>query len=266
MKTLKSIQKYSVPINIIKKFKKQLPLKLKVKGKINNSGRNNSGRITVYHKGGGHKKKYRIIDFYRNYYSIGVVCSIEHDPNRKAFIASIYDFNNNIFFYILAPKNLQIGDIVESGENAEPKLGNSLPISKIPVGSYIYNIAPTTKKHSQITRSAGAFSKLKEKTVNTAIIELNSGEQKLISSKCYATIGIVSNEFNFLKKHYKAGQSRWLNKRPTVRGVAMNPVDHPHGGGEGKKSGLNKTPWGKFNQRGATSSSKNKFISTILNE
>jgi large subunit ribosomal protein L2 len=188
------------------------------------------------------------------------VCSIEYDPNRNSKIASIYDSYNNIFFYILAPKNLNIGDIIESGNNVEPKLGNSLPIEKIPVGSYIHNVSPKTTKHAQISRSAGSFSKLKEKTLTQAIIELSSGEQRLISPKCYATIGIVSNEYVFLKKLYKAGQSRWLNKRPTVRGVAMNPIDHPHGGGEGKKSGVNKTPWGKNNNKGATSRSKNKYI------
>ena len=252
-------KKYSVS-NTTNKLKKQSLLKFKIKGINNLAGRNNSGKITVYHKGGGHKKKYRIIDFNRSTNSTGIICSIEYDPNRNSFIASVYDFNKNNFFYILAPKNLNIGDIVESGVNAEPKLGNSLPIGKIPVGSYIHNIAPTTAKCAQISRSAGTFSKLKEKTLNTAIVELSSGEQRLISSKCYATLGIVSNEFKFLQKHYKAGQSRWLNKRPTVRGVAMNPVDHPHGGGEGKKSGLNKTPWGKYNNRGSTSNSKNKYI------
>jgi large subunit ribosomal protein L2 len=259
------IQKH-ITKTISQKLKKKLPLKFKTKGIINQAGRNNSGKITVYHKGGGHKKKYRIIDFYRNSNSVGIICSIEYDPNRNAFIASTYNFSEKTFFYIIAPKTLQIGDIIESGDNAEPKLGNSLPIEKIPVGSYIYNVAPTSKTYSKIARAAGAFSKVKEKTVNSAIIELTSGEQRLVSSKCYATIGIVSNEFNFLKKCYKAGQSRWLNKRPTVRGVAMNPVDHPHGGGEGKKSGLNKTPWGKYNNRGSTSNSRNKLIIKNKNE
>jgi large subunit ribosomal protein L2 len=265
MKNSKVIdQKYS-RLNKPNKLKKQSLLKLKIKGMSNSAGRNNSGKITVYHKGGGHKKKYRIIDFMRVNTSIGIICSIEYDPNRNAFIASVYDFNNNNFFYILAPKNLNIGDIVESGANVEPKLGNSLPIEKIPVGSFIHNIAPTTFKNAQISRAAGTFSKIKEKTLTNAIIELSSGEQRLISSKCYATMGIVSNEYNFLQKRYKAGQSRWLNERPTVRGVAMNPVDHPHGGGEGKKSGVNKTPWGKYNNQGSTSNSKTKYIIKIKN-
>jgi large subunit ribosomal protein L2 len=235
-------------------------LKFKIKGKINTAGRNNSGKITSFHKGGGHKKNYRKIDFDRKQYSQGIICSIEYDPNRKANIASVHDFNDNIFFYIIAPKKLIVGDIVESGINAEPKLGNSLPIDKIPVGSYIHNIAPKLTKSAQISRAAGAFSVLKEKFLKYAIIELSSGEHRSISSKCYATMGIVSNEYSFLKKCVKAGQSRWLNKRPTVRGVAMNPIDHPHGGGEGKKSGSNRSPWGKFNNKGSTSSSKNKYI------
>lgn len=235
-------------------------LKFKIKGKKNSSGRNNQGYITSYHKGGGHKRSYREIDFKRTYQSKGIVCSIEYDPNRNSNIASVYDIFIKNFFYILAPKNLNVGDIVESGNSIEPKLGNSMPIEKIPVGSYIHNIAPKISKCAQISRSAGAFSKLKEKTITQAIIELSSGEQRYISPKCYATIGIVSNEHIFLKKYYKAGQSRWLNKRPTVRGVAMNPIDHPHGGGEGKKSGINKTPWGKNNNKGSTSRSRNVYI------
>lgn len=255
--TLKKNKKHNLSYLEIKK--KPL-LKNRIKGKINSSGRNNQGKITSFHKGGGHKKKYRVINFNRIDATKGIVCSIEYDPNRNSNIASIYDNLNNIFFYILAPKNLNIGDIVESGNNIEPKLGNSLPIEKIPVGSYIHNVIPKLNKFAQISRSAGSFSKLKEKTLQQAIIELSSGEQRNISPKCYATIGIVSNENVFLKKSYKAGQSRWLNKRPTVRGVAMNPIDHPHGGGEGKKSGINKTPWGKNNVQGSTSKSRNKYI------
>lgn len=242
------------------KLKKKPLLKKRIKGMINLAGRNNTGKITVYHKGGGHKRKYREINFNRVKNSAGIICSVEYDPNRKANIASVFDFNQNEFFYILAPKKLSVGDIVESGSNAEPKLGNSLPIAEIPVGSFIHNISPKKSKPAQISRAAGTFSKLKEKTLSYAIIELSSGEQRFISPKCYATIGIVSNESAFLIKKRKAGQSRWLNKRPTVRGVAMNPVDHPHGGGEGKTSGKNRTPWGKYNNRGKTSRTRNKSI------
>ena len=239
-------------------FKKKSFLKTKIKGiKKNASGRNNSGSITVKHKGGGNKKKYKKIKFYRSSMSIGITCSIEYDPNRNSNIAAIYDFSKNIFFYILAPKNLKIGDIIETSPvTVEPKLGHCLPIAQIPVGSYIYNIAPQILMPAQISRSAGTFSRLKEKTLNYAVIELSSGKFRLISPKCYASIGIVSNELIFLKKLKKAGQSRWLNKRPKVRGVAMNPVDHKHGGGEGKKSGKNKKFWGKF----IKSKSKNKFF------
>jgi large subunit ribosomal protein L2 len=235
-------------------------LKNKIKGLKNSSGRNNSGKITVRHIGGGHKRRYRELDFSRKNDGIGIVTSLEYDPNRNTNIASIYDFLKKTFFYILAPKNLKIGDIVKSGANAEPKIGHSLPIEEIPVGSYIHNVAPTTSKEAQISRAAGTFSRLKEKTTTHAKIELSSGEQRFISPKCYATIGIVSNEYFFLSRLGKAGKSRWLNKRPTVRGVAMNPVDHPHGGGEGKKSGKGRTPWGKPVKKGNTSRSKNKLI------
>lgn len=235
-------------------------IKKKLKKLSNSAGRNNSGRITVRHKGGGHKRKYREIDFFRTDLSTGIIISIEYDPNRNAHIAAVYEISKKDFYYILAPKNLKIGDVVKSGPNAEPKIGHSLPISEIPVGSYIHNISPKTNKPAQISRSAGTFSKIKEKNLEYARIELSSGEQRLISPKCYATIGIVSNELSFLTQLGKAGRSRWLNNRPTVRGVAMNPIDHPHGGGEGKKSGSGRTPWGKPVKKGRTSRSKNKLI------
>lgn len=241
-------------------LKKKFLLKEYVKGLINSSGRNNSGKITVRHKGGGHKRKYRIINFFRTTPSTGIISSIEYDPNRNTNIASVFDTLTQTFSYIISPKNLKIGDIIKSGPNAETKIGHSLPISKIPVGSYIHNISPKAKKPAQISRAAGTFSKITEKTLNYAKIELSSGERRLISVKCYATIGVVSNEFAFLTKLGKAGQSRWLNKRPNVRGVAMNPVDHPHGGGEGKKSGMGRTPWGKTTKGGKTSRTKNKLI------
>lgn len=235
-------------------------LKSRVKGMTNSSGRNHSGRITVFHKGGGVKRKYREINFYRTSNSSGIVCSLEYDPNRTAYIASVFDFINLDFSYILAPKGLKVGDVVRSGSEIEPSLGSSLPISGIPIGIPIYNISPKLAKEAQISRSAGTFSIVKEKTEKSAVIELSSGELRHISSKCFASIGEVSKELHFLTKLGKAGQSRWLNKRPTVRGVAMNPIDHPHGGGEGKKSGSSRTPWGKANKRGKTSNSINKLI------
>ena len=184
-------------INMLSLKKKSL-LKNKIKGFKNSTGRNNSGKITVSHKGGGHKQKYREINFCRKKTSTGITSSIEYDPNRNSNIASVYDILNKTFFYILAPKNLEIGDILKSSHTVEPKLGYSLPIMQIPVGSYIYNISSKSSNPGQISRSAGAFSKLKEKTLNYGIIKLSSGKRKIISSKCYATLGIVSNELFFL--------------------------------------------------------------------
>ena len=259
LKPITPSQRHLITLN--KKHLNKKPIvKTKIIGIKTSTGRNNSGKITVRHKGNGHKRKYRKINFLRNSESTGIVTSIEYDPNRNTNIASIYDFLKNKFFYILAPKNLEIGNIVQSGSDAEPMTGNSLPISKIPEESFIHNISPKVSKKAQISRSAGTFSILKDKTREYAKIELSSGEQRLLSSQCYATIGIVSNESFFLTQRSKAGQSRWLNKRPTVRGVAMNPVDHPHGGGEGKKSGKSFTPWGKPNKRGKTTRSRNKLI------
>ena len=262
LKTKKPVtpsQRQLVQLNQKNLAKKPL-LKMLIKGYKNSDGRNNSGKITVRHKGKGHKQKFRALDFFRTTSSTAIVCSIEYDPNRKANIAAVFEICSYKFSYILAPKNLKIGDIVKSGSSAEIKIGHSLPISKIPVGSFIYNIAPKLKKPAQISRAAGTFSRLTEKTLNSATIELSSGEQRFISVRCYATIGIVSNEFAFLTKLGKAGRSRWLNKRPKVRGVAMNPIDHPHGGGEGKKAGIGRTPWGKPTRGKKTSKTKNKLI------
>jgi len=241
-------QRHLIQLNNKHLTKKPL-LKKKMEGLKNSSGRNNSGKITIYHKGGGHKKKYRKLEFYRNFKSIGITCSIEYDPNRNANIASIYDFFFNTFFYILAPKNLKTGDVVQSGADKEIKLGNSLPISKIPIGSLIHNISMKPFKKAQLSRAAGTFGCVKEKTLSYVKIELKSGKQITILPECYATIGIVSNELIILTQKGKAGRSRWFGIRPTVRGVAMNPVDHPHGGGEGKKSGKGKTPWGKTTKK-----------------
>lgn len=227
-------------------------IKKNVTGQKTGSGRNHSGRITVRRKGGGHKKKYRNIDFFRNYKSIGIVTNIEYDPYRTANIAAVFDFTTRNFFYIIAPKKLSPGNIVESGIEAELNTGNSLPLFKIPEGSFIHNITLNPKKAAQITRAAGSFSILKEKTRKHAKIKISSKKEKIVPIECYASLGIVSNDELFLTRLGKAGNSRWLNKRPKVRGVAMNPVDHPHGGGEGKKSGKNFTPWGKPNKRTTT--------------
>lgn len=256
-KTSTSSQRHLIGLDT-KHLKNKPTLKSKLKGIQNCSGRNNSGKITVFHKGGGHKKKYRHINFKRFDECTGITISIEYDPNRNANIAAIYDLTRKKFFYIIAPRNLKVGDIIKSGSNVDAKLGNSLPLSEIPVGSLIHNISSQAFKPATISRAAGTFSQLQEKFLNFAKIQLSSGEKKLISLKCYATIGVVSNELSFLSKLGKAGRSRWLNVRPTVRGVAMNPIDHPHGGGEGKKSGKGKTPWGKFVRNGKTSRSRTK--------
>merc|ERR1712161_178467 len=196
--------------------------------KKNSSGRNHSGKITVFHKGGGVKKKYRKVSFDRRNSSTAVVCTIEHDPNRNTYISSVFDFINKIFFYILTPQNLKVGDIVKSGLKIEPSLGNSLPISNIPIGTPIHNVSPTLSSSGQISRSAGTFSIIKEKTEQYSIIELSSGEQRYLSSKCFASIGEISKELYFLTRLGKAGHSL--------------------------------TPWGKPNQKGKTGRSKNKFV------
>jgi len=241
-KAKKESLKKRIKINISK-----IPLiKSNIKGLSKKGGRNNSGKITVRCKGKGNKNKYRKINFYRYKMSTGIVSSFEYDPNRNTNIAAIYNFYSDSFFYIIAPKNLKTGDIIKSNSFSDPKLGHSLSISKIPVGTFLHNLKLKNSKPAQITRSAGTFSILKEKNLRNAVIELSSGKIKLISVKNQATIGAVSNEFAFLLQQLKkAGQSRWLNKKPKVRGVAMNPVDHPNGGGEGKKSGKPKASWGK---------------------
>jgi large subunit ribosomal protein L2 len=237
-------------------------IKSDVFGTKNSSGRNSLGTITSFHKGGGHKRKYRKINFCKKLSVSGIITSIEYDPYRTANIASVFNFSDKKYFYMLAPKNLLIGDIIKSGPKAELKLGHSLPFSKIPVGSLVHNVSVKTGKKFQVSRSAGTFSQLIEKTANYARIKLSSGEQRYLSINCYATIGIVSNEFLFLTTLGKAGRARWLNKRPKVRGVAMNPIDHPHGGGEGKTSGgrTSVTPWGKPCKSNPTSTSKNKLV------
>jgi len=220
-------------------------LKSKIIGIKNASGRNHQGKITIRHKGNGHKQKYRKIDFCRNIETTSIVLSIEYDPCRNANIASIFDLSKCNYNYIISPKNLHVGDIIKSGYNANAKLGHSLPLYKIPVGSYLYNIATKLNNKGQICRAAGTSSILLEKTSKLSLIKLKSGKSIYVSSNCFASLGIVSNDNFFLTTLGKAGRSRWLNKRPVVRGVAMNPIDHPNGGGEGKTSGSRLTPWGK---------------------
>jgi large subunit ribosomal protein L2 len=209
-------------------------------------GRNSFGRITSRHVGGGHKQKYRIIDFRREKTSIPAkVASIEYDPNRSARIALLH-YVDGEKRYILAPLNLKVGDTVISGPEADIKPGNALPLRAIPLGTIIHNIELKIGKGAQLARSAGTFAQLMSKEGKYSQIKLPSGEVRLILQDCYATIGQVGNLDHENVNIGKAGRSRWLGKRPKVRGVAMNPVDHPHGGGEGRTSGGRHpvTPWG----------------------
>lgn len=215
---------------------------------MNKAGRNNQGKITVRHHGGGHKRKYRIIDFKRNKDGIpGRVASIEYDPNRTANIALI-NYADGEKRYIIAPKGLKVGDTVVSGPDSDIKIGNALPLENIPVGSVIHNIELRPGKGGQMVRAAGTEAQLLGKEGEYATIRLSSGEMRRILKVCRATIGSVGNEDHELINIGKAGRNRWLGKRPEVRGVVMNPVDHPHGGGEGRapigrKSPM--SPWGK---------------------
>ncbi|WP_350343812.1 50S ribosomal protein L2 [Proteinivorax tanatarense] len=212
------------------------------------AGRNAQGRLTVRHQGGGHKQKYRIIDFKRNKHDIEAkVASIEYDPNRTANIALLH-YVDGEKRYIIAPSNLKVGDIVKAGENADIKVGNALPLRRIPTGTVIHNIELKKGKGGQLVRSAGNSAQLQAKEGKYAHVRLPSGETRLIHLDCYATIGQVGNIEHENISIGKAGKSRWLGKRPTVRGVVMNPADHPHGGGEGKAPiGLKSpvTPWGQ---------------------
>lgn len=209
-------------------------------------GRNNTGRITTRHVGGGHKQHYRLIDFKRNKLNItGLVERIEYDPNRTAHIALI-KYADGERRYIIAPKGLKVDDQVVSASNAPIRAGNCLPLKNVPVGSVIHNIELKIGKGAQIARSAGASAQLLGRDGNYVIVRLRSGETRRIHGDCKAVIGEVSNSENNLKSLGKAGASRWRGVRPTVRGTAMNPVDHPHGGGEGRNFGKHPTsPWGQ---------------------
>lgn len=230
-------------------FKKyKLPvLKNLILGIKNSSGKNNRGKITVFGRGGGHKKKYRLIDFENKSMFLGIVTNIEYDPNRTSYIMSVFDMKLKKYFYTLAPFNIKIGDLIQYAANSEIMLGNRLQLKNIPIGCFIHNLTFNFRTRTELSRSAGTFSIIKEKTMKYCTVKLASGMLKNLSLNSYGTIGIVSNIQNSLTTVGKAGRNRWLNKRPKVRGVAMNPIDHPHGGGEGKTSGgrPSVTPWGK---------------------
>ena len=226
---------------------KGAPEKALTEGLRKKGGRNNTGRVTARRIGGGHKRRYRTIDFKRNKFDVvGTVERLEYDPNRTAFIALV-SYSDGERAYIIAPQRLAEGDQVVSSEKADIKPGNALPLANIPVGTIVHNVELKIGKGGQIARSAGSYVQLVGKDQGYAQLRLMSGELRMVRSECLATIGAVSNPDQKNIKLGKAGRKRWLGKRPSVRGVAMNPVDHPHGGGEGRTTGGRHpvSPWGK---------------------
>lgn len=240
------------------------PLKSLTEGKKSTGGRNNFGRITSWHRGGGHKKLYRFVDFKRSKVDVSATVErIEYDPNRTAFIA-LLKYDDGEFSYIIAPNGLKTGDKIISSEFADIKTGNCLALKNIPVGTTVHNVEMKVGKGGQLARSAGSFVTLAGKDSGYAQLKLPSGELRIVPLGCKATIGEVSNADKKNITIAKAGRSRWLGRRPVVRGVVMNPVDHPHGGGEGKTSGGRHpvTPWGKPTKGKKTRKNKStsKFI------
>ncbi len=242
------------------------PEKSLTEGKSSKGGRNNLGRVTVRFRGGGHKRAYRLVDFKRRKLDVpATVERIEYDPNRSAFIALI-KYQDGELSYILAPQRLAAGDTVVSGNSADVKPGNAMPLSAIPVGTIVHNIELKIGKGGQIARSAGSYAQIVGRDQGYVAVRLGSGEQRLVNGQCFATVGSVSNPDHSNQNYGKAGRSRWLGFRPHNRGVAMNPVDHPHGGGEGRTSGGRHpvTPWGKPTKGKKTRKNKStqKFIVT----
>lgn len=234
------------------------PVKSLTEGKSKTGGRNNSGRITARRIGGGHKQRYRMVDFKRRKFGVPAkVERLEYDPNRSAFLA-LLRYSDDQTAYVLAPQRLSVGDTVISGERVDVKPGNAMPMRNIPVGTIIHNIEMKPGRGGQIARAAGAYAQLVGKDAGYALLRLSSGEQRMVRAECLATVGAVSNPDNKNIKLGKAGRRRWLGKRPSVRGVAMNPIDHPHGGGEGRTSGGRHpvTPWGKPTKGKRTRSNK----------
>ncbi|MFN0263929.1 50S ribosomal protein L2 [Tepidamorphus sp. 3E244] len=240
------------------------PEKTLTEGLTKSGGRNNTGRITARRRGGGHKRLYRVVDFKRRKYDVtGTVERLEYDPNRTAFIALIV-YEDGEKGYILAPQRLTVGDKVVAGQQVDVKPGNAMPLASIPIGTIVHNVEMKPGKGGQIARSAGAYVQLVGRDQGYAILRLSSGEQRRVIATCMATIGAVSNPDHMNTNMGKAGRNRWAGKRPSVRGVVMNPVDHPHGGGEGRTSGGRHpvTPWGKPTKGKRTRSNKatDKFI------
>ncbi|MBM3574279.1 MAG: 50S ribosomal protein L2 [Methylocystis sp.] len=240
------------------------PVKTLTEGKTSKGGRNNHGRVTVRFRGGGHKQSYRLVDFKRRKLDVvGKVERIEYDPNRTAFIALIR-YADNELAYILAPQRLSVGNEVVAGQQVDVKPGNAMPVANIPVGTIVHNVEMKIGKGGSIARSAGTYAQIVGRDQGYVIVRLNSGEQRLVHGQCFATIGAVSNPDHMNATIGKAGRSRWLGRRPHNRGVTMNPIDHPHGGGEGRTSGGRHpvTPWGKPTKGKKTRSNKStdRFI------
>src|SRR3954466_1786159 len=222
------------------------PLKALTEGKNSSGGRNNNGRVTVRFRGGGHKQTYRIVDFKRRKVNVTAkIERLEYDPNRSAFIALIR-YADGELAYILAPQRVSVGDEVVSGNQVDVKPGNAMPMSNMPVGTIVHNVEMKIGKGGSLARSAGTYAQIVGRDQGYVTLRLNSGEQRLVHGQCFASVGAVSNPDHMNISLGKAGRNRWLGKRPHVRGVAMNPVDHPHGGGEGRTSGGRNpvTPWG----------------------
>jgi large subunit ribosomal protein L2 len=223
------------------------PIKTLTEGLRQKGGRNNYGRITVRWRGGGHKRRYRLVDFRRKKFDMAATVErLEYDPNRTAFIALI-KYEDGELSYILAPQRLQPGDKVVSGERADIKPGNAMPLKNVPVGTIVHNVEMKPGRGGQIARAAGSYVQLVGRDAGLALLRMSSGEVRMVRTECMATIGAVSNPDQQNVSIGKAGRNRWKGRKPSVRGVAMNPIDHPHGGGEGRTSGGRHpvTPWGK---------------------
>lgn len=244
---------------------KGAPVKALTEGLSKKGGRNNTGRTTAYHRGGGHKRSYRMVDFKRvKFDAVGTVERLEYDPNRTAWIALV-KYEDGELAYIVAPQRLAAGDkVVSSQQTVDVKPGNAMPLERMPVGTIVHNVEMKPRKGGQIARSAGTYAQYVGRDAGWAILRLNSGEQRRVHGSCLATVGAVSNQDHANTAIGKAGRNRWLGKKPVNRGVTMNPVDHPHGGGEGRTSGGRHpvTPWGKPTKGKRTRSNKatDKFI------
>jgi len=240
------------------------PVKALTEGKSSSGGRNNNGRVTVRFRGGGHKQTYRIVDFKRRKVNVTAkIERLEYDPNRSAFIALIR-YADGELAYILAPQRVSVGDEIVSGTQVDVKPGNAMPMANMPVGTIVHNVEMKIGKGGSMARSAGAYAQIVGRDQGYVTLRLNSGEQRLVHGQCFATVGAVSNPDHMNTSIGKAGRTRWLGRRPHNRGVVMNPVDHPHGGGEGKSSGGRHpvSPWGKPTKGKKTRSNKatDKFI------